>query len=131
MVKSRFGKILHPNFVTSLLNDLFGIQTRSGCSCSAIYGQKILGIDLQLSRQYKEALFNGQELMRMGFTRFNIPFYFTDKEIDYVISAIEFICESGWMLLPSSKFDVDRGIWVKRDEKEQQQRVWLGQIDYS
>lgn len=131
MVKSRFGKILHPNFVTSLLNDLFGIQTRSGCSCAAIYGQKILGIDLQLSRQYKEALFNGQELMRMGFTRFNIPFYFTDKEIDYVISAIEFICESGWMLLPSYKFDVDRGVWVNRDEKEQQQRVWLGQIDYS
>lgn len=62
----------------------------------------------------------------MGFTRFNIPFYFTDKEIDYVISAIEFICESGWMLLPSYKFDVDLGAWVNRDEKEQQQRVWLG-----
>lgn len=25
IIKSRFGKILHPNFVTSLLNDLFGI----------------------------------------------------------------------------------------------------------
>ena len=25
IVKSRFGKILHPHFVTSLLNDLFGI----------------------------------------------------------------------------------------------------------
>ncbi len=25
LIRSRFGKILHPNFVTSLLNDLFGI----------------------------------------------------------------------------------------------------------
>jgi len=35
------------------------------------------------------------------------------------------------MLLPNYKFDVDLGIWVSRDEKEQKQRVWLGEIDYS
>jgi len=38
IVKSRFGKILHPNYITSLLNDLFGIQTRAGCACAAMYG---------------------------------------------------------------------------------------------
>ncbi len=27
-------KILHPKFVTRLLNDLFGIQSRAGCSCA-------------------------------------------------------------------------------------------------
>lgn len=131
IIRSRFGKILHPHFVTSLLNDLFGIQSRSGCSCAALYGQKILGINLQLSRRYKEALFEGQELMRMGFTRFNIPYFFGDEEVEYVVSAIEFICVYGWMFLPNYKFDVDLGIWVSRDEKEQQQRVWLGEIDYS
>ena len=76
-------------------------------------------------------MFNGNELMRMGFTRFNIPYYYTDEEIEYVVSAVEFICQNGWMLLPSYKFDIDRGVWVNRDEKEQQQRTWLGQIDYS
>ena len=38
LIRSRFGKLLHPNFVTSLLNDLFGIQTRAGCSCASMFG---------------------------------------------------------------------------------------------
>ncbi len=38
VIKSKKGKILHSNFVTQLLNDLFGIQSRAGCMCSAIYG---------------------------------------------------------------------------------------------
>ena len=30
-----FGdKFLHPNYVCALLNDLFGIQSRPGCSCA-------------------------------------------------------------------------------------------------
>lgn len=35
------------------------------------------------------------------------------------------------MFLPNYKFDIDLGIWVSRDEKEQQQRMWLGEVDYS
>ena len=31
------GKYLHHNFVCSLLNDLFGVQVRSGCSCAGPY----------------------------------------------------------------------------------------------
>lgn len=131
IVKTRYGKILHPFFVTSLMNDLFGIQTRSGCSCAAMYGQKILGIDLTLSRRYKEALYEGHELLRMGYTRLNFNYFMSEEDIEYVLSAIEFVCKYGWMFLPSYKFDVDLGIWVHRTEQEQQTRVWLGEIDYS
>lgn len=38
VIRTKFGKILPPKFVTTLLNDMFGIQTRSGCSCAALYG---------------------------------------------------------------------------------------------
>ena len=69
--------------------------------------------------------------MRMGFTRFNLPYFASLEEIDYIIDGIEFVCRFGWMFLPNYKFDVDLGIWVSRDEKEQQTRVWLGEIDYS
>ena len=31
------GKILHHNFVSVLLNDLFGIQARGGCACAGPY----------------------------------------------------------------------------------------------
>jgi len=69
--------------------------------------------------------------MRMGFTRFNIPFFFSEEEIEFTIKAIEFVTRFGWMFLPNYKFDVDLGIWISREEKEQKQRVWLGEIDYS
>lgn len=96
-----------------------------------MYGQSILGIDLTLSRRYKEALYAGHELLRMGYTRFNFNYFQSDEDIEYVLSAIEFVCKYGWMFLPSYKFDVDLGIWVHRTESEQQTRVWLGEIDYS
>ena len=38
---------LHHNYVVALLNDLFGIQSRGGCSCAGPYGHRLLGIDLE------------------------------------------------------------------------------------
>jgi hypothetical protein len=48
---------------------------------------------------------NGQELLRMGFSRINFNYYITDAEINYILSAVEFICKFGWLLLPHYKFD--------------------------
>ena len=42
------GRYLHHNFVVALLNDLFGIQSRGGCSCAGPYGLRLLGIDVLL-----------------------------------------------------------------------------------
>ena len=44
------GRYLHHNFVVALLNDLFGIQARGGCSCAGPYGHRLLGIDLRHAR---------------------------------------------------------------------------------
>lgn len=35
------------------------------------------------------------------------------------------------MFLPAYKFDIHSGVWSHRDEKEQNVRTWLGEIDYS
>ena len=43
------GRYLHHNFVVALLNDLFGIQARGGCSCAGPYGHRLLGIDVERS----------------------------------------------------------------------------------
>ena len=74
---------------------------------------------------------NGQELLRMGFTRVNFNYFMTEEDICYLLDAIEFVCEFGWMFLPHYKFDQDLGVWINRDEVEQKQRSWLGEIDYS
>jgi len=74
---------------------------------------------------------NGQELLRMGFTRVNFTYFLNDADIKYILDAIEFICEYGWMFLPHYKFDLDLGYWINREESEQTTRAWLGEIDYS
>ena len=96
-----------------------------------MFGQKLLGLDLKLTREYKEALFEGNEVLRVGFTRLNMAYFFTEEDIDYVLDSIEFISKYGWMFLPHYQFDKDTGNWVNREEKESSNRSWLGEIDYS
>ncbi|MES1182366.1 MAG: aminotransferase class V-fold PLP-dependent enzyme, partial [Myxococcales bacterium] len=45
---------LHHHFVVRLLNDLFGIQARSGCSCAGPYGHALLGVEPEASRGFDE-----------------------------------------------------------------------------
>lgn len=33
------GRFLHHNFVTAILNDVFGIQSRGGCACAGPYAE--------------------------------------------------------------------------------------------
>ena len=96
-----------------------------------MYGQEILGIDIKYSREMKDALMNGNELIRIGFSRINFNYFISEEEIDYQLKAIEFVSNFGWMFLPHYKFDIDTGLWINRDEHEQNQRSWLGEIDYS
>lgn len=134
LIKVKVGsgwKFLNPPFVVSLLNDLFGLQTRSGCLCAGMYGQKLLGINLALSREFKEALFDGNEVLRVGFIRLNLNYFIDEAELEYILSALDFVSNYAWMFLPHYQFEGDTGIWVNREEKESRVRVWLGQIDYS
>ena len=129
VIKSRFGMHLHPLYVCALLNDLFGIQTRSGCQCSTVSGQKYLGIDLELSRKYKEALMNEQEILRIGFCRLNFNYFFTKQDCDYIIDCIEFVAQYGWMFLPH--YTVSReGKWSNIIESQKMKRHWLREISY-
>jgi selenocysteine lyase/cysteine desulfurase len=37
-------RFLHFNYVSAILNDLFGIQSRGGCQCAGPYSQSLLGL---------------------------------------------------------------------------------------
>ena len=36
------GRLLHHNFVCTILNDVFGIQARGGCACAGPYAEVVL-----------------------------------------------------------------------------------------
>uniref|UniRef100_A0A7S3MXF4 Uncharacterized protein n=1 Tax=Strombidium inclinatum TaxID=197538 RepID=A0A7S3MXF4_9SPIT len=129
VIKSKLGKYLHPLFVCSLLNDLFGLQTRAGCQCSTVSGQKFLGIDLNLSRRYKEALMNEQEVLRIGFCRLNFNYFFSREDCEYILRCIEFVAEYGWMFLPHYSVNLG-GKWGNIVENQLPRRRWLKEISY-
>jgi len=45
------GRMLHHNFVCTLLNDLFGIQVRGGCMCAGPFAEKLLGMSQELAAE--------------------------------------------------------------------------------
>ncbi len=112
------GGHLHPKFVTALLNDLFGIQSRAGCSCAGPYGHRLLHIDPDLSAQYRQSVREGFQGIKPGWCRLGFHFIMDDADADYVIEAVAFIAQHGRQFLPLYDFAVDTGVWTHRDGRE-------------
>jgi selenocysteine lyase/cysteine desulfurase len=105
------GADLHYGFVVALLNDLFGIQARGGCSCAGPYGHELLGMDLNYSRKLEKELNNGHMVMQPGWVRLNFNYFINEETFDYLLKAIEYVSVLGWKLLPFYQFDADSGTW--------------------
>ncbi|KAJ6842843.1 uncharacterized protein M6B38_298860 [Iris pallida] len=105
------GKHLHCRFVTKLLNDLFGIQARGGCACAGPYGHVLLGIGIERSKAIKSAVERGWNGVKPGWTRVSFAYYSTEEEMEFVVSAIEFVAEHGRSFLPLYSFDWRTGNW--------------------
>jgi selenocysteine lyase/cysteine desulfurase len=105
-------KILHPKFVTRLINDLFGIQTRAGCSCAGPYGHYLMKIEQKLSDFYRCAITNaGYSGIKPGWVRLNLHYSLDEHEFDYLLAAVKFIIEHGYKFLPMYVFDMKTGEW--------------------
>jgi len=102
---------LHYGFVVSLLNDLFGIQARGGCSCAGPYAHSLLGLDLDYSRQLEAAITGGVGLMRPGWVRLSFNYFIDDDELEYLLRALELVAEHGWRLLPYYVYSAKHGVW--------------------
>ena len=115
-------KFFHPNFVCALLNDFFGIQSRPGCSCSPTYGQLLLGFDKDPNnfKLFQSIIYEGNELFKPGYTRLNLPYFYPEYVIKYVIKAIKFICEYGHLFISLYKYNLKSGkFWFYNFKDEQ------------
>ena len=72
------GRYLHHNFVVALLNDLFGIQSRGGCSCAGPYGHRLLGIDIERSHEFEREITRGCEGIKPGWVRVNFNYFISE-----------------------------------------------------
>jgi len=115
VVKGPTGKYLHHNFVVALLNDLFGIQSRGGCSCAGPYGHRLLGIDLETSHEFESQITGGCEGIKPGWVRVNLNYFVSDAVVDHIIESVLFIARSGHLFLTDYHFNPDSGLWKHRN----------------
>ena len=139
---------LHHNYVSALLNDIFGIQSRGGCACAGPYAQYLLGISNDLAKQYESMLMEDErldrehlrrghseysqfEVLRPGFTRLNLSWFSSDDEVNFVLDALAFIAEHGWKIMPQYIFNNETGEWRHHTNQVFRERRWLGNISYA
>jgi len=85
---------LHHDLVCQILNDRFGIQTRSGCSCAGTYGHYLLHISQQRSREIIDELEHDHHLKKPGWVRMSIHPTMSDREINFILDSIVEIVEN-------------------------------------
>jgi selenocysteine lyase/cysteine desulfurase len=110
-IKTASGKYLHPKFVTVLLNDLFGIQSRAGCSCAGPYGHRLLHIDEATSESYRELIQKGFHGIKPGWCRIGFHYVMDEADVDFIIQAVEFIAQKGEQFLPWYDFCLKQACW--------------------
>ncbi len=108
------ARYLHHNYVVALLNDLFGIQARGGCSCAGPYGHRLLGIDPERSHAFEREIARGCEGIKPGWVRVNFNYFISDAVFAFILEAVELVARDGWRLLPQYRFDPATGIWRHR-----------------
>ncbi|WP_155370181.1 aminotransferase class V-fold PLP-dependent enzyme [Catellatospora vulcania] len=106
-----FG-LLHGNFVAALLNDVFGVQARSGCFCAGPYLHRDFPIGDAWSRRMEQEILDGRMGAKLSFVRIGFPYFADDAVVDYLVQAVRLLAEHAWRMLPQYGFDPVTGLWT-------------------
>lgn len=105
------SRYIHPKFGTRLLNDLFGIQSRAGCSCAGPYGHRLLNVNSELSNKYRQVIQEGVQCIKPGWIRVNFHYTKTYTDVNYILDALEFIAKYGHLFITQYVLDSKSGEW--------------------
>ncbi|CAM9915955.1 unnamed protein product, partial [Hapterophycus canaliculatus] len=105
------NRFLHHNFVCALLNDLFGIQARSGCQCAGPYAIRLLSMPDKALRKIKKQIEDDTLIVKPGFCRLSLTFFMSDAEVKYILDAVMFVADHGASFLPLYQADIKSSNW--------------------
>jgi selenocysteine lyase/cysteine desulfurase len=111
LVRHGDGRYLHHNFVVALLNDLFGIQARGGCSCAGPYGHRLLGIAPERSQALRDEVSHGCDGVKPGWVRVSFNYFISAATAEFIMDAVELAAADGYRMLPDYRFDPRTGQW--------------------
>lgn len=102
---------LHHELVSTLLDHLFGVQARAGCSCAGPYGHRLLGIDRARSERYRRLIHAGFLGVKPGWVRVSVPYYASEADVEFLLAAVEAVADHGDAFLPLYRFSWRDGAW--------------------
>lgn len=100
---------LHYNFIIALLNDVYGIQGRGGCSCAGPYGVDLFELDESILTNRITNLFSLIPSLKPGWARLNLNYFIIKHEVTFLTEAVNQIAKYGWILLPLYVQDLKSG----------------------
>jgi selenocysteine lyase/cysteine desulfurase len=108
---------LHHDLVSALLDHLFGIQNRAGCSCAGPYGHRLLGISGERSERYRRLIAEGVIGAKPGWVRVSLPWYGSPEDVEFTLRAAEFVASRGDAFVPLYRLDWRDGVWRHRERE--------------
>ncbi|MEQ9404975.1 MAG: aminotransferase class V-fold PLP-dependent enzyme [Cyclobacteriaceae bacterium] len=123
-IEDRLGVIsftiddLHHDLVCQILNDRYGIQTRSGCSCAGTYGHYLLHISKKKSEEIIGELEQEHYLVKPGWIRMSIHPTMTNTEVRFITDAIREIVENKEEMSQGYSYDSGLNRFVHHDEPD-------------
>ena len=89
------GLVLHHHSWSPLLNDLFGIQARGGCSCAGPYGHRLLCITPRRSAALRRQAARGYLGIKPGWIRISFNYFISDAVAEFLIDAVDLVRATG------------------------------------
>lgn len=117
-------RFLHHNFVSVVLNDVYGIQTRSGCMCAGPYASRLFGIPTGVIDEL-ESQIHDMQYLKPGFIRLSLVYFNSNEALDFIIASLLEVAEHAWKLLPQYRFDSATSNWVHIRNKEKNSTLVL------
>ena len=102
---------MHHDLVSVLLDHLFGIQNRAGCSCAGPFGHRLLGIDRAKSEQFRALIHRGVLGIKPGWVRLSLAYYASAEDVEFILRAVEFVAEHGRAFVPLYELSWRDGVW--------------------
>lgn len=106
---------LHYNLGVRLLNDLFGIQVRGGCSCAGTYGHYLLHVDRDFSNELTCAISKGNLMHKPGWIRMSIHPTMTNEEVHKICDALEILAKQHAVFAKDYDYDPNTNEFNRRD----------------
>jgi len=100
-----YFKKMHYNLGVRLLNDLYGIQVRGGCSCAGTYGHYLFGVGKEKSEALVEKIREGDCSEKPGWIRLSIHPVQTNREVRFIMDAIKDIAINGEKYAKDYRYD--------------------------